>query len=148
MFRANILGKFKFSSFKYFLESVLCSECQIGNIAKQGLDEDMAVWLWNVSEKLTKLNSKSDWTKQLNSEFFIMIFTCSQNKRNSWLKKLFLHICWMKNKIEMGNHFGVDAFPVVAQNKFRSITTQDVEIYLHFQFFLSEQFHKVCNLIL
>ncbi|KAG5670634.1 hypothetical protein PVAND_000882 [Polypedilum vanderplanki] len=36
------------------------AECGLGKIYKQGLDDDIAKWLWNVSEKWTKLDSKSE----------------------------------------------------------------------------------------
>lgn len=36
------------------------SECGIEKVYDQGLDDDMAKWLWNISEKWTKLSSKSE----------------------------------------------------------------------------------------
>ncbi|KAL7025157.1 hypothetical protein ACKWTF_013369 [Chironomus riparius] len=36
------------------------SECGFEKVYEQGLDDDMAKWLWNISEKWTKLSSKSE----------------------------------------------------------------------------------------
>lgn len=44
----------------FFLLLNYYSDCGLAKVSKQGLDDDMAMWLWHASEKLTKLNLKSE----------------------------------------------------------------------------------------
>ena len=52
--RVSLIDHYSFSFIPF------SSECGFEKVYDQGLDDDMAKWLWNISEKWTKLSSKSE----------------------------------------------------------------------------------------